>query len=319
MASVLITGANASDWLQGDETIASGFAALGHLVTDNVACHHDVSVYFNLSYSFWSKHRHQIKTDNPKILVVTEPSVVSPENFNGRKRRYFDTIIEVGRASGQLNVVYPQLLDLTYFEEDARQNRIVAISGNKWSFVKGELYSLRLACYLEFLDLDLFGPRWDKKLVSQPLTRLKELFIAIQGNMGFSFRRIHLLIRSTKNWLGPCKNKLETLSKYKLSLVVENSQEYVSEKLLDCLMAGTIPIYLGGDFKKFGIPEHLVISVEPDLDSVRCGISKGLSMDYVSWKQSARNWFREERNRLSTSSDILRDLIIKETLLLTKL
>ena len=46
----------------------------------------------------------------------------------------------------------------------------------------------------------------------------------------------------------PVKNKTEFLSLYKFSIAMENSegQGYVSEKILDSLIAGTIPIYYGG-------------------------------------------------------------------------
>jgi len=44
------------------------------------------------------------------------------------------------------------------------------------------------------------------------------------------------------------KNKIKFLSLYKFSIAMENSegQGYVSEKILDSLIAGTIPIYYGG-------------------------------------------------------------------------
>ena len=47
---------------------------------------------------------------------------------------------------------------------------------------------------------------------------------------------------------GPVKNKTQFLSSYKFSIAMENSegQGYISEKILDSLIAGTIPIYYGG-------------------------------------------------------------------------
>jgi hypothetical protein len=51
-----------------------------------------------------------------------------------------------------------------------------------------------------------------------------------------------------RNNVGIIKNKIEFLSHYKFSIAMENSegQGYVSEKILDSFMAGTIPIYYGG-------------------------------------------------------------------------
>jgi hypothetical protein len=47
---------------------------------------------------------------------------------------------------------------------------------------------------------------------------------------------------------GRIKNKIKFLSSYKFSIAMENTegQGYVSEKILDSFLAGTIPIYYGG-------------------------------------------------------------------------
>ena len=51
-----------------------------------------------------------------------------------------------------------------------------------------------------------------------------------------------------KNNVGKIKDKIKFLSYYKFSIAMENSegQGYISEKILDSFMAGTIPIYYGG-------------------------------------------------------------------------
>ena len=47
---------------------------------------------------------------------------------------------------------------------------------------------------------------------------------------------------------GIVKNKIKFLSYYKFSISMENSegQGYISEKIIDSFIAGTIPIYYGG-------------------------------------------------------------------------
>jgi hypothetical protein len=47
--------------------------------------------------------------------------------------------------------------------------------------------------------------------------------------------------------VNPIENKIEGLKDYKFSIVIENCREdfYFSEKLIDCLQTGTIPIYWG--------------------------------------------------------------------------
>jgi hypothetical protein len=47
--------------------------------------------------------------------------------------------------------------------------------------------------------------------------------------------------------INPIDNKIQGLKDYKFSIVIENCKEdfYFSEKLIDCLQTGTIPIYWG--------------------------------------------------------------------------
>ena len=49
------------------------------------------------------------------------------------------------------------------------------------------------------------------------------------------------------NYHGNCVSKIATLPRYRYGLVFENQQQpgYVTEKLLDCFVAGTVPIYWG--------------------------------------------------------------------------
>ena len=50
-----------------------------------------------------------------------------------------------------------------------------------------------------------------------------------------------------RNNVGYIKNKIEFLSLYKFSIAMENTEGdgYISEKILDAFLSGTIPIYYG--------------------------------------------------------------------------
>ena len=108
-------------------------------------------------------------------------------------------------------------------------------------------------------ELDLFGDGW-KSLQNLPLRWQKELSATIK-----------------KLDPSPCPNKLATLANYKYSLCVENIEfpGYVTEKLIDCLVAGVAPIYLGApdiqdfvpaecyiDARKFSSFEQLALYLE---------------------------------------------------------
>jgi hypothetical protein len=58
---------------------------------------------------------------------------------------------------------------------------------------------------------------------------------------------------------GEIEDKHAILKDSKFSVVIENSGDYVSEKLLDSLIEGCIPIYVGSHFEGTNLGEELVI------------------------------------------------------------
>jgi len=70
------------------------------------------------------------------------------------------------------------------------------------------------------------------------------------------------------------KDKLKALSNYKVSLVIENSAEFVSEKLIESKRAGTIPFYIGPPVTLFGTPKELVAKAEPNIIGIQSALLK---------------------------------------------
>jgi len=103
--------------------------------------------------------------------------------------------------------------------------------------LRNEFYGERLKAVRYFCDsgdFDLYGYRWDQ-VPKHP----------------FYF---HYKKYVQKVWRGTVSDKMKTLSEYKFTLCFENCAYpgYISEKIFDCLAAGSIPIYLGA----------------PDIDSI---------------------------------------------------
>ena len=64
-------------------------------------------------------------------------------------------------------------------------------------------------------------------------------------------------------YLGLCQNKLETISDYQFSICFENMMwpSYMTEKIIDCFVAGTIPLYLGAPDIEAMIPKETFIDM----------------------------------------------------------
>lgn len=113
------------------------------------------------------------------------------------------------------------------------------------SWTVPDLYAERLRAIGHFAhqpDFVLHGVGWDDR-------RIRDLGPYRQG--------------VTRSYRGPVKSKLSTLSGYRFALCFENTvfPGYITEKLLDCLFAGTIPVYLGAPDVDRYIPSDLFVDV----------------------------------------------------------
>ena len=101
------------------------------------------------------------------------------------------------------------------------QRLLTMVFGNKASSHPNQLYTerRRLIEFLEQIpdaDFTFYGPGWEF--------------------LGY------------RNYGGPVDDKLATISNFRFTIAYENCQGipgYITEKLLDCLCAGTVPIYWG--------------------------------------------------------------------------
>ncbi len=115
-------------------------------------------------------------------------------------------------------VLAPRIANIVPFEE---KKFCVMVATRLCSKHPRELYSERekVIRFFEALPsgvFDLYGRNWEK--------------------------------RKFKNWRGATPNKLETIKQYKFSICYENMRDvkgYVTEKIFDCLAAGTVPVYWG--------------------------------------------------------------------------
>jgi hypothetical protein len=137
------------------------------------------------------------------------------------------------------------------------------------SFIKGEMYSLRRKAIKSLGNLDLFGTQWDSKFASRLIIAFKSFAQAVLSLKIPRLSGLDLWFQDYPKSKGPVDDKLKTMSEYRYALVIENSAEYMSEKLMESLFAGCIPIYVGPDPEEFGIPKELVILAQPNLHAIQ--------------------------------------------------
>lgn len=226
-------------------------------------------------------------------LLRNEPPVVIPANYKSSRLTYFKKIIDFGvdQSNGGFALPWPQdwekLRPYVFFREE-RLERTVVVASNKISFIDGEMYSLRRECQHLLPDIDLYGTGWNATSIRSALEAAKALGIAVFSKYPISKTAFRNYLARRKNYLGFSTNKLDTLSRYRQSLVIENYKGYLSEKLFDSFFAGTLPIYVGPPVHSFGIPRDLVIEANPNPTSIVEAINIGKNLDLSKWR--ARCW-----------------------------
>jgi hypothetical protein len=147
------------------------------------------------------------------------------------------------------------------------------IQRNKYSCIKGEMYSLRREVIFKMskrgIDLVLGGPDWNRTTFKAYYDYIKILRFGF-----FNFRDVEFVI--IPKWLrlrnrfvsSSISNKQDFLESVKVAIIIENGLDYVSEKIFDCFRSGTVPIYVGPELTRFGIPENTVIRAEANSDDI---------------------------------------------------
>jgi len=222
----------------------------------------DAVVYFN-HYTFNRRLHQQVCPSALTILYMYEPPAIDPMQYTRRVWKQFDAILTwntwLTKSSPAFTFEPGAYYDLPYCSDygvkpterssdlSAREKAICQICGDKYSLSAEEIYSERRKLTRWFNEhahtrMDVFG---------RPAME-------------------------TPNYRGECGDKAETFARYRYALCFENTfhpvwtQGYLTEKILDCMASGAIPVYYGCsnieelvppdcfiDYRQFVSPEEL--------------------------------------------------------------
>lgn len=182
-----------------------------------------------------------------KYLIVYECPVIKPDNWERSFQQQFDRVftwndmlldgVRYLKSNFPFDPeTYAFDLALTH-QRYAERKLCTLIAGAKAVSHPNELYSHRIRTIRWFeaeapQDFDLYGMGW-------------------QAAAFPSYR-------------GSVDDKLQTLADYRFSICYENAQGYpgyITEKILDCLLAGCVPLYGGAPNITEWIPEDCFIHV----------------------------------------------------------
>ncbi len=234
--------------------------------------------------------------DLPRIQVLSEPLVVWPLAQSRIAKALFTSSIKLGRPTSEVGweyhpQVYPTNLD-SHFSGAERLNSAVMVASNKFSFIGGEHYSLRRICAARLADLDVYGREWNMGIQRKFLRLAFELVIALTSGLKWRFRQKGLFSKPAR-MMGAIQDKLGTMARYKVALVIENSNEFISEKLFDAFLAGCIPVFVGPKLQQWDIPSELTYIAEPNIESINDQIQLALKADFNDFQKKLLHWLKQ--------------------------
>lgn len=241
-----------------------------------------------------------------KVLVRQEPKVVVMENYTKGHTEKFNHIIDVGKIGiGEISVInWPQDLSVNIDVTNDKSEKIVMINSNLLSLSKGENYSLRRQVAIEIQDLDLYGRQWNNKFRAKLLTLIKEVKKYRFQIHNIRFYGLKNYFRVFSNYLGEVGDKRKMLSKYKYSIVIENSSDFLSEKIFDAICSGCIPIYVGPNLVNYEIPDYLYLQARPDLLDIKEKVAIAKTKDYSEWVNQVKIWAMDPKTYNNWSRDL---------------
>lgn len=207
-----------------------------------------------------------------RVLVMWEPPSTQPAMFRTRTLRRYGFVYSPSH-------VWPKERDcrLRYFPWpqdtasphasgtwDQRRPRAVLVASNKWSFYPGNLYWLRRWA-AQHPVVDTYGALWNSGLATARHIAAAARTCVNAGQAPHLREGLRAPWMLPRAHFGACEEKLPVMRQYKFALVIENSPDYVSEKLGDAFAAGCHPIYVGADLRQNSIPTHEVVAAPANI------------------------------------------------------
>lgn len=236
-------------------------------------------------------HKKLCSASGRKILVRFEPKVVNPLTYRPRVVKLYDLVLNIGTVNNiherQRVIRWPYLLHnnpstptprssedvhalISQLNLDRAKKRPIDISivaANKIPFSRGSNYSLRREIVLsaQNFGVSAYGQGWNMGRFLRLARNLRiYMFFVSQLCLVNPFYIFHNVFFSSRHNISSPQKKIEISGKSNFQLVIENSNTYVTEKILDCMLAGAIPIYRGPSLAPFGIPETCYIKFPPN-------------------------------------------------------
>lgn len=197
-------------------------------------------------------------------LVIFECEIIKNDNWNKDNHCWFDKIFSWNSSVVDnikyFRIFWPNNLLADNYKPCSRKLCTI-IAGNKTNGSPLELYSKRIEVINWFRkhhseSLDVYGFGWNDGIKIRNNTLIAKIARKLL-KIDLSRKNIDFLYK------GSVENKIDVLAGYKFSVCFENARitDYITEKIFDCFIAHTIPIYYGDPDITKKIPDTCFIDM----------------------------------------------------------
>ncbi len=324
--SLTIEGGNAAgdNVSYGSVYLGQRLRALGHQVAtldmDKLE-NFDAAVFLDHPTFYNHYYRRLRRMPGKKLyLFLFENAANRPDNYWRINHRAFDKVFTWNplfvdnRKTFKIwhTVKIPSPFSINVAE---KTKFCVTISSQKYLPHPKALYEERVAFIRWFerehpKEFDLYGVRWDRLYFKGRLSRLNLLLEALYSKFPKSFR-----VCRFPSHRGLVPNKTAVMRQYKFAMAYENAvfPGYVTEKILDPLFAGCVPIYLGAPDVTDYIPAETFIDRRHfrNHEELYRFLTSMPEKDYLGYIRAIEDFARGDRVKVF-GAEKLTQIVLKE-------
>lgn len=251
------------------------------------------------------------------VLVLLEPRVTDPRMYTRRVlklygHRHAASAIWADHVNAE-PFLWPQALAPRSFGPESDAFDATLINGDKRSAVRGSLYGLRRsvmsACERDSVSLAVFGPGWATSVPKRLLLSARSVAKATRaGQVPYISEAMGNLSLRPGNWLGTVDDKASALNLSRQTIVIENSADYVSEKLIDAVRAGVVPLYVGPRLGAFKLPSDIAVDCKPHAQEIVETLRRLPDSRRSEVREAGQRWLESQEARAHDARNVLRDL-----------
>jgi hypothetical protein len=257
---------------------------------------------------------------NPRtvVAVIAEPKIVRPDLYRTKVlHKYLDWVTISKQRANTLGVSkfleLPIKPPVTLQSEPVRDRRACLVAGHKFSASKLSNYGFRRRVLQSNLgnSIDLYGPDWFDPIWLELQRRFYSARMQSKYPKEFSLSElIGEFGKPYRNYRGIMDAEFKGMSKYDLSLVIENQSDYISEKIWISMARGAVPIYVGPPLSEVNQElANCVFQVKPTIEAIR-NVLDGVSTVEIEqkrlagWKFLGSDWITS-RNTINTAKNFI--------------